>query len=92
MLRAPVPDRRQHGDEINAAVSETVNGLLLVRWVIGAGEDPGIDQSVEPVGQDAAGDSLVRPAQELAKVPPTREDDVPQDQQRPPVSDSSWRG
>src|SRR5699024_11536472 len=85
--RTPVSDRRQHGDEVHAAVGEAVYGFLLMRRVVRTAEKPGLDQAVEPGGESAARDLFVRTTEQFAEMAAIGKDDVTQNKHGPPVAD-----
>src|SRR5207253_3172345 len=84
VLVTPLPETRQRDLEVPAFPSEPI----LVTWgplaVADAFEDAFLDEPVEPIGEDVAGDF-----QTLLKLveTPKAEEGVANDQQRPPLAD-----
>ena len=51
------------------------------------GEDPGVEEPLEAVGEDVRRDALDRAGEQRAEVAAVAEDDVAQDEQRPAISE-----
>lgn len=90
MLRPPLPDGGDDRNEVDALFRQCVFGFLPVSWIVDADEDPRRCESFKAIGEDAAGDFLFRSAQKFAEVPAPSEDDVTQDEQRPPIAEDFY--
>ena len=81
------PDRhlRQHRQQLDALLGQTVDRLLQMRRVVGLGDDPLREQHPKPIGEDIGGNALLR-SQQFAVVPFVAEHHIANDQEAPLVA------
>ena len=85
---APGPQRVDRGPEIPALLRQDVLVAVGPLLVALAGEDPLLDEALEPAGEHGAGD--IEPLLEVVEAA-NAEEDVAEDQQRPALSDDLER-
>src|SRR5580700_1399420 len=91
MFASPASDLREHRQKADAHFGQVVDRALPVARVAGLDDDPPLDQHFQTAGEDIGGDTLVRLQQNFAKMTPSAEDHVANDQQAPLIADDLER-
>ena len=84
---APAADHGHDRHELDGLLGQAVDGLLLVRGIVGACDHPLGFQLLHPVGEDVGGDALLRLAQQLAEMPAVAEHHVADNDQAPAIAE-----
>jgi len=75
-----------YGGEIKTFACQIVDELATVRVIRPAEDQPFALEELEAVGEDVRGDRLIGPGK-VAEAAIVREQEVPDDEQRPPVTE-----
>jgi hypothetical protein len=85
---APSPGAHlcQERHELDGFLGQADDLLLLMRRIWAGGEEAGLGQLLQPVGQDVGRDAFDRVVEQVAVMPPVAEHDVADDDEAPAIA------
>src|SRR5262249_13000514 len=86
VAKSPAAELGEHRYELDRGFGQAVARALAGSRVL-AGEQSGVDESLEPVGENIRGDSLDRIGLQFPEIAAVAEDDVAENEQAPAITE-----